>query len=176
MVGAMVSLIFGVALIQQVWAPLHFQEDVVPDAEYLYAAKIYGAEHRFDLAQDQFTKLRTKFEQTGAAGRGAPGATRFSPYAAAVEGELQVMWALHLLDQKRTEEARAHLRAAETAYAAAFDHAAASYNLGVLYLRLSEQEKARGLFLRFLEFEPHGSRSEHVRHLIGYLERQSDSP
>jgi hypothetical protein len=85
------------------------------------------------------------------------------------EGDYRVAWAMHLLEAGRLRAARKQLALAEDAYATHLHLSKPYYNLGLVYLKLSEDIKARSLFERFLEIETEGSRAENVRKILSEL-------
>jgi hypothetical protein len=80
-----------------------------------------------------------------------------------------VAWAMHLLDADKWQAAREQVALAEAAYAVHLHLGKPHYNLGLVYLKLSEATKARLLFERFLEIETEGTRAERVRQILSEL-------
>lgn len=129
---------------------------------YTVAAAIYAEEQRFPDAIDEVLRLRQWVQR-----RGLP--PELAIEAATLEGDYQLQWALDLVGRQREDEARSHVRIAEQVYATLPETSHASYNLGLMYLKVWDREKARGFFARFLAIEPAGSRADQVRRLVERL-------
>lgn len=76
---------------------------------------------------------------------------------------------MQLLEDAIPAAAREQLALAEAAYANHIYLGRPYYNLGLLYLKLSDAPKARSLLERFLELEPDGNKATHVRELLATI-------
>ncbi len=153
------GLILGIAVAQYLWVPPVQPEAYHRGEYYLWAARVYLAESRFDRALEELERLAKRAQHH-------PGLAGFLAEASLLEGDSRAGWAQHLLDQGRRDEARDHVEErAEAAYASQLHLGAPWYNLGLLYLRLNETAKAWTLLDHFLTLEPEGPRAENVRRL-----------
>jgi len=164
------ALVFVFAAIQQLWAPVVRSEEFLRQTEYVYAAKTYAAERKFDRAVNELVQFRRKAERGLAASPGRFFNAGAVAEAAVLEGGYHLEWASHLIEHKNTDEARMHIGLAEDAYANQPEQGLASYNLGLAYLKVRDRDRARMFLARYLELEPEGSRADHARRLVTLLE------
>jgi tetratricopeptide (TPR) repeat protein len=160
------GLVVGIAALQQLWLPFTRPEEYLRPQEYLLAAQIYASEGRFDRAVSELERLGEN------AGKHAA-LTTLASEASLLEGDYRAQWAKRLIEEGRLAEARRQVERASEAYAPHLGLGYPSYNLGLLYLRLNEREKARALFQRFLEIEPDDPRSSQVRRILAGLQDPS---
>jgi uncharacterized protein HemY len=91
------------------------------------------------------------------------------------EGDYRIAWGMQLLEEARPNAAREQLALAEVAYAEHLHLSRPHYNLGILYLKLSDFAKAQSAFEHFLEVESEGSMADSVRQLLSELKRPNAS-
>jgi hypothetical protein len=163
------ALVLMIALSQQLWAPIVKPEEVIARMEYLSAAQIYASEEQFDRAMNEITQFRRKAERALAISSGTSFNARAADEAVGLEGDYHLKWASHLIEHKKTDEARMHIGLAEDAYANQPQGGLVLYNLGLVYLKVRDREKAKMLFARYLELEPGGERADNVRRLLSLL-------
>jgi hypothetical protein len=100
--------------------------------DYLASAVGLAKETKFDRAAAEMARLRSRTRD--------PVAT----YAASVlEGDFRTKWAAQLLKDGKTAQARYEVELVEKAYSKHLHLSTANYNLGYLYVKLDEPEKAR---------------------------------
>ena len=163
------ALVFVFAAIQQLWAPMVRPEEFLRPTEYIYAAQTYAAERKFDRAVKELVRFRRKAERGLADSPGKSFNAGAVSEAAVLEGGYHLEWASQLFEHKNTDEARMHISLAEDAYANQPQGGLALYNLGLVYLKLRDREKAKMLFARYLELEPGSERADNVRRLLSLL-------
>jgi len=152
------GLILGVAFVQHVWAP-PLRPGVYHRGDYyLWAARVYASENRFDRAVGELERLAKKAHQY-------PELAGLVAGSSLLEGDTRARWAQHLLDEGKRDEAREQVERAGEAYASHAHLSPPWYNLGVLYFRLDEPAKAKTYLDRFLALEPEGPRADQVRRL-----------
>jgi tetratricopeptide (TPR) repeat protein len=125
---------------------------------YLWAARVYASENRFDRAVGELERLAKKAHQY-------PELAGLVAGSSLLEGDTRARWAQHLLDEGKRDEAREQVERAGEAYASHAHLSPPWYNLGVLYFRLDEPAKAKTYLDRFLALEPEGPRADQVRRL-----------
>jgi hypothetical protein len=162
----LLGVIIGVTLIQNWVVPIPILREIptftIHGPLYSLSARLYASEGKFDQALEEISRLRIR-------------AQRYPDFPANFlkislsEGDYRVAWAMHLLEAGRLQAAREQLALAEAAYAVHLHLSKPYYNLGLVYLKLSEATKARSLFERFLEIETEGIRAESVRQILSGL-------
>ena len=156
-----VGLILAVAVIQHAWIPLGTSDGYGPGAGYLPAARVYAVEGRFDRAVAEMVRLRQEAGQ-------APRSAGMVLDAFLLGRDYRPLWAKQLIEHGRRGEARQQVDQA-AAYTRIAELSYPQYNLGLLYLKLDESEKAKEAFDRFLGLEPEGSRADDVRRIRARL-------
>jgi tetratricopeptide (TPR) repeat protein len=122
---------------------------------------VYAVEGRFDRAVAEMVRLRQVAGQ-------APRSAGVVLDAFLLEGDYRALWAKQLIEYGRGGEARQQVDQA-AAYTRTAELSYPQYNLGLLYLKLDEPEKAKEAFDRFLRLEPEGSRADDVRRIRARL-------
>ncbi|HSF32453.1 MAG TPA: glycosyltransferase family 39 protein [Candidatus Tectomicrobia bacterium] len=169
---ALPVLIMGVTLIQNWLLPIPILRAIpalaIHRPEYLLSARVYAAEGKYDQALAELSRLHMQAKKY----------TDFSDEFLELslnEGDYRAAWAMRLLEDANWQEARKQLALAEAAYANHLHLSGPHYNLGLVYLKLSESSKARSLFERFLEGEPQGIRADYAKQILSGLRSTSSS-
>src|SRR5262249_39138458 len=135
-----VALLTGVAVTQHYVLPISALRELPSIAiypqEYLIAASIYAQEGRFDRAVGEVERLRARAAER-------PSYQALAHDALLYDGIYRALWANQLLAQGKRDEARRQIERMENAYASHSEFASASYNLGVLYLKVGEPARAK---------------------------------
>jgi 4-amino-4-deoxy-L-arabinose transferase-like glycosyltransferase len=158
-VAAYVALLAGVAAVQHWVVPPGLVSTGRPQ-EYVVAARVYTSEGQLERASAEFDRYRARFGYRSSAGHSGHAA------AAAVEGAVRIRWAHRLAEDGRMAEARAQAQRAAAAFAESPPSPEAQFELGRLWVRVNESDRARWHLERYLELEPTGPRADAVRALL----------
>jgi hypothetical protein len=155
------ALCAGLALAQ--YGPLALDDLhlYLPGSDYQAVANRYAGEGRYDRALGEIARLLAR-------ARATPGA-EMAAAASVAMGHYRIAWASTLLDDGRKGDAIRQTNLAADAYSATPTLSQTHYNLGLLYSRLGDREKAKTSFERFLSLESTGEQADRVRRLLGVL-------
>ncbi len=161
--AGILGLIIGCALFQHMVLRLPESAYRVYPPDYFAGARAYAESNQFNRAAVEMARLRERLPQY-------PQFASARSDASLLEGDYRTQRARQLLAEGKQTEARQQTALAEAAYGQHPNLSYPNYNLGLLYLRLGEAEKARGCLERFLTLEPSGGRADRVRSLLATLE------
>lgn len=130
---------------------------VLPVVDVLGSAEVYARRGDFPRAIDELARLRARaMERPEAFGLAVGESWR-------AEGGVRLLWATRLLEDGRPKEAARQIAEAEAAYGRGVPDPLASYNIGLLALRLGDRSWAAAAFGRFLVAAPEGPEAERAR-------------
>ena len=162
------ALLAGVALTQHWVVPIPALRQqpaiAVHGPEYFLAADIYARDGRPDRALAEIERLASRVAERPSF---APLAREVSRY----DGDYRTLWAVQLMSEGKTREARQQVERVEATYAAYPELGYPLYNLGVLHLKLGDTVRARAYFEQYLAREPTGARADRARRELVTLER-----
>ncbi len=130
--------------------------------DYVVSVRFYAEEKQFDRAAAEISELRAQ-----AATR--PTLAKEAEQAFQREGDYRDLWALQLLEGGKIAQAKEQLAWVETAFAGNHVFPYQYYNLGGLYIRFGEPDKARISYQRFLKLEPDGPLANQARQILSQL-------
>jgi tetratricopeptide (TPR) repeat protein len=167
--GTAGALLLAVSAVQQLWAPAGWSHESVHALSYFVSAEIDAADRRFDRAIEQVRNFQQKLNRLPETRELTSVREGLTNEFLMREAHYHLEWSSDLLEQHQEQEARDHLRIAESLYAKSPLQPLGLYNLGLMSLRLHEKEKAGLFFRQYLNLEPQGVRADHVRNILALL-------